>query len=136
MMIDARTEVRRALRPLAVISAAVALAITLAVVAYATARGDSPSRSDAGADTVTLVGLTPQSEERVAYEPGASRSWSVRQQVVGVAVVSGTLTVYGPAGDRQVYRAGDGFAAGWMTHRTVNETDDPVETLVTQFSAP
>ena len=137
MVIDCRTEARRALRPLAVLPAAVALALTLAVVTDAKATRDAPpSTSSTRGEAVTLVGLTPQGKERVAYEPGASRSWSPNERIVGVAVLSGRLTVYGPGDERQVYGAGEGYAAGWMAHRTVNETDDPVETLVTSHAHP
>ena len=136
MMIDARTEARRALRPLAIVPAAVALAVAVALMTYASASGEAARSSSVPTERVTLVGLTPQSEERVAYEPGASRSWSSSERIVGVAVLSGTLTVYGPSGERQVYAAGEGFAAGWMAHRTANETGDPVETLVTSHRRP
>jgi len=46
------------------------------------------------------------------------------------------LTVYGADGERRVYAAGEGYAAGWTTYRTVNETDEPVETLVTNHVRP
>jgi hypothetical protein len=46
------------------------------------------------------------------------------------------LSVYGPAGERRVYIAGEGCAAGWAAYRTVNETDEPVETVVTTHVRP
>ena len=107
-----------------------------ALVSYASPGGEAPSASSASSESVTLVGLTRENDERVAYAPGTSRSWPASRHMLGVTVLSGQLTVYGPAGERQVYGAGDGFAAGWMAHRAVNETHDPVETLVTRFAAP
>ena len=135
-MFDARTEARRALRPLAIVPAACALALLGALVTYAPASGEAPAKVSTRTEAVTLVGLTPGGVERVAYAPGASRSWSASERIVGVAVLSGTLTLYGPTGERQVYAAGEGFAAGWMAHRAANETDDPVETLITSHRRP
>ena len=80
---------------------------------------------------VTLVGLQVLRTEKVALAPGASRAWPAGDRVQGVAVVSGRVTVYGSTGDRAVYGAGQGFAAGWEPYRMVNETDSPVELLVT-----
>lgn len=58
------------------------------------------------------------------------------RKIVAVAVVAGTLTVYGPAGERHVYTAGDRYSAGRSAYRTVNETDDPVESSVTSHAQP
>ena len=116
---------------------------TLALLGALGAFASSPAESGPGPSTsrievkpTTLVGLRAVASERVSYEPGASRSWSPGPQLVGVKVRSGRLTVYGVDGERRTYAAGEGYAAGWATYRTVNETDEPVETVVTNHVRP
>ena len=87
-------------------------------------------------EPMTLVGLRARASEDVSYEPRASRTWSPGPHVVGVKVLSGRLTVYGGDGERRIYVAGEGYAAGWAGYRTVNETDERVETLVTNHVRP
>lgn len=98
--------------------------------------GPNPSMSRLRPEPVTLVGLTATGTEHVSYEPGASRTWSAGPEIVGVKVLSGRLSVYGPEGERRVYIAGEGYAAGWAAYRAVNETDVRVETLVTNHGRP
>lgn len=88
------------------------------------------------AEPVTLVGHRAIASEQVSYEPGASRTWSPGSETLGVKVLSGRLTIYGTDGSRRVYIAGEGYAAGWAAHRTANETDERVETLVTSHVRP
>jgi hypothetical protein len=110
------------------------VALVATLVAFASspaASGPGQSTSPLEVEPVTLVGLRAVASERVSYEPGASRTWSPGPQVVGVKVLSGRLTVYGGDGEPRVYVAGEGYAAGWAAYRTVNETDQRVETLVT-----
>jgi len=85
---------------------------------------------------VTLVGLLAQRTERLAYDPGATRAWEPSPEVHSVVVVSGRVTVYGPAGERQVYEQGQGYAAGWAPYQTTNETTASAETLVTFHVRP
>jgi hypothetical protein len=65
-----------------------------------------------------------------------SRTWSAGPEIVAVKVLSGRLSVYGADGERRVYVAGDGYAAGSVAYRTANETDELVETLVTHHVGP
>ena len=102
------------------------LAAGLAVLAV-TSQGHS-RETDA---PVTLVGLQAQRTEAVALAPGASRTWPEGAGVQGVAVTSGWVTVYGSTGVGAVYGRGQGFAAGWEPYRIANETDSPVELVVT-----
>lgn len=119
------------------VAAVLVLGLTLIGITGGTADPDSgPSGPGVRTDSVTLVGLTPEAVERVSYAPGAARDWPAGEHVVGVAVVAGTLTVYGPGSQRHVYTAGQGYAAGWTAYRTVNETDEPVETWVTSHAQP
>lgn len=83
-----------------------------------------------------LVGLIAQRTEHVAYDPGATRAWAPSPEVHSVVVVSGRITVHGPAGERQVYGPGQGFAAGWAAYGTTNETGTSAETLVTYHVRP
>ena len=98
--------------------------------------GPYPSASRLRTEPVTLVGLKATGSDHVSYEPGASRTWPAGPDIVGVNVLSGRLSVYGADGERRVYVAGDGYAAGWVAYRTVNETDEPVETVVTNHVRP
>lgn len=82
-------------------------------------------------EPVTLVGLKAVASENVAYEPGASRTWSPDSAILSVKVLSGQLTVY-TDGERRIYITGEAYAAGWAAYRTANETDERVETLVTK----
>ena len=114
------------------------LGLVAAVVAFAAGPAESghyPS-SRLRVEPITLVGLTPVASEHLSYEPGASRIWPAGPEIVGVKVLSGRWSVYGPDGERRVYVAGEGYAAGWAAYRGVNETDEPVETLVTTHVRP
>lgn len=118
-------------------SGTIALAATL-VAFFSSPVESSPghSTSPLEVESINLVGLRVIASERLSYEPGASRTWSPGPQIVGVKVLSGRLTVYGPNGQRRIYVAGEGYAAGWAAYRTVNETDQRVETLVTDQVRP
>ena len=110
-----------------------ALALVTAFATFVSSPAESgpdSSTSLLGAEPVTLVGLTPNAVEHVSYDPGMSRSWSPGRQIVAVKVLSGHLTISRANGERRVYVAGKGYAAGWAAYRAVNETDAPVETLV------
>ena len=115
------------------------LGLVAAIVAFAAGPAESgpyPSTSRLRAEPITLVGLRAIASEQVSYEPGASRTWSAGPEIVAVKVLSGRLSVYGADGERRVYIAGEGYAAGWAEYRTVNETDEHVETLVTNHVRP
>ena len=110
------------------------LGLIAAIVTFAggpAESGPSPSTSRLRPEPVTLVGLKATGSEHVSYEPGSFRTWSAGPDIVGVRVLSGRLSVYGADGERRVYVAGEGYAAGWVGYRTVNETDELVETVVT-----
>jgi hypothetical protein len=111
----------------------VVVATLLAPIGAWPLRNEPPIRPAA---PVTLVGLISQRTERLAYDPGATRAWASSPEVHSVVVVSGRITVYGPAGERQVYGQGQGFAAGWAPYRTTNETGASAETLVTFHVGP
>lgn len=115
------------------------LGLVAAVVTFAGGQAESGpnhSTSRLGAEPITLVGLRVTASDHVSYEPGASRTWPAGPEIVGVKVLSGRLSVYGTDGERRVYIAGEGYAAGWASYRTVNETEELVETLVTNHVRP
>jgi hypothetical protein len=115
------------------------LGLVAAIATFAAGPAQSsphPSTSRLRAEPVSLVGLRATASEHVSYAPGTSRTWSAGPEIVAVKVLSGRLSVYGPDGERRVYLAGDGYAAGWVAYRTVNETDELVETLVTNHVRP
>ena len=115
------------------------LGLAAAVVTFAAGPADSGSDRSTPrlrAEPTTLVGLKAIASEHVSYEPGASRMWPAGPDIVGVKVLSGHLTVYGTDGERRVYVAGEGYAAGWAAYRTVNETDEAVEILVPNHVRP
>lgn len=122
-----RSAERRKERALTAPGAAV-VAMVLALIG-ASPLPTRPSARTAG--PITLVGLTAQHTEHVVHDPGATRTWAPSSQLHSVVVVEGQITVYGPAGERQVYGQGQGFVAGWAPYRTSNETGAPAETLVT-----
>ena len=115
------------------------LGLIAAIVTFAggpAESGANPSTSRLRPEPVTLVGLKATGSEHVSYVPGASRTWSAGPDIVGVRVLSGRLSVYGTDGERRVYVAGEGYAAGWVGYRTANETDELVETVVTNHVRP
>ena len=112
------------------------LAALVTIAAGPAGSGPDPSTSRLRAEPITLVGLRATASEDVSYEPGAFRTWSAGLGLVSVKVLSGRLTVYGTNGERRVYIAGEGYAAGWAANRTVNETDARVETLVGNHVEP
>lgn len=115
----------------------VAGAVVLATLVAFIGASPFPNRPSVGpAAPGTLVGLIAQRTERLAYDPGATRAWAPSAEVHSVVVVSGRITVYGPAGERQVYGKGEGFAAGWAPYRTTNETGAFAETLMTFHVRP
>ena len=115
------------------------LGLAAAVVTLAAGPANSgpyPSTSRLRAEPITLVGLRATASEHVSYQPGASRAWGAGSEILSVKVLLGRLSVYGANGERRVYIAGEGYAAGWAAYRTVNETDELVETLVTNHVRP
>ncbi len=121
-------------RRLSIAVLGLAAATMTSTSAPAESRPDSTSHLEA--ERATLVGLRAVASEQMSYEPGASRTWAPSRQIIGVKVLSGRLTVYGSDNEQQVYLAGEGYAAGWAPYRSVNETGERVETLITNHVRP
>jgi len=111
------------------------LVATAAAVLMTAVAGTTRSSRPAPAP-VTLVGLVADRTEAVTLKPGAARAWPAGRGVQAVVAISGQVAVYGPAGERKVYGPNRGFAAGWETYWTANETDAPAELLVTFQTRP
>jgi hypothetical protein len=128
-----RRSALRSARKSPLVVGVVVVATLLAPIGAWSLRSEAPVGAAA---PVTLVGLIAQRTERLVYDPGETRAWAPGPEVHSVVVVSGRITVYGPAGERQVYAQGQGFAAGWAPYRTTNETGASAETLVTFHVRP
>ena len=73
------------------------------------------------------------------YDPRESSTWHTHTGLHAVAILSGTLTVYGPDCAAVRYGAGQSFVGGQELHVARNETDEPVrftETLLYPAGLP
>lgn len=61
------------------------------------------------------------------YDPRESSTWHKHTGLHAVAILSGTLTVYGPDCEAVRYGAGQSFVGGQNLHMARNETDEPVQ---------
>lgn len=61
------------------------------------------------------------------YEPRESSTWHRHTGLHAVAILSGTLTVYGPDCEAVRYGPGQSFVGGQDLHMARNETDEPVQ---------
>lgn len=61
------------------------------------------------------------------YDPRESSTWHTHTGLHAVAILSGTLTVYGPDCKAVRYGAGQSFVGGQHLHVVRNETDEPVQ---------
>ncbi len=61
------------------------------------------------------------------YDPRESSTWHRHTGLHAVAVLSGTLTVYGPDCQAVRYGPGQSFVGGQDLHMARNETDEPVQ---------
>ncbi len=104
--------------------------------ATAPAESRPGSTSHLEAERAAVVGLGAVASEQMSYEPGASRTWSPPPQLIGAKVLSRRLTVHGTDNEQQVRCAGEGYPAGWTPYRSVNETDERVETPITNHVRP
>lgn len=91
------------------------------------------SRSPEPAPVALVETVTPADIAVVTmtYEPGQSSGWHTHPGLHAVAVVSGTLTVYGPTCSPLVIGPGESYVGGQELHVTRNEAAVPVEMVVT-----
>jgi quercetin dioxygenase-like cupin family protein len=69
------------------------------------------------------------------YEPGESSGWHSHRGLHGIVVTSGGLTVYDAQCQRTTYAVGQPFLGGNGVHLVRNETDQPVQMVVTYILA-
>lgn len=70
----------------------------------------------------------------VVYEVGQTSGWHAHAGIHAVAVVSGELAVYGPDCVRRSVVPGDPYVGGQELHLARNETDRPVDMVVTYLN--
>jgi quercetin dioxygenase-like cupin family protein len=86
----------------------------------------NPAADQAANQSLDIVQVQMQT-----YVPGQSSDWHRHNGVHALAVVSGTLTIYGPDCVAQRFSAGDAYIGGLGLHLARNETDSPVQMAVT-----
>jgi quercetin dioxygenase-like cupin family protein len=101
-----------------------------------TARREPTRALDAPAPPAKVAAIVISRPEEVevhmsTYQPGQSSSWHRHTGLHAVAVVSGTLTVYGPDCQAHAYGPGEAYVGGQSVHLARNETDQPLEMAVT-----
>lgn len=67
----------------------------------------------------------------VTYEPGESTGWHSHVGLHAVAVTAGRLTIYDSNCEPTTYSPGQPFVGGNDVHLARNETDQPVQMVVT-----
>lgn len=106
---------------------------TVVVVLLMTAPSPSPKPEITPAtDPIMIEGFgvgNVQVEVRT-YTPDQSSNWHRHSGMHAVAVISGTLTVYGPDCMSRRFAAGEAHVGGQELHLARNETDHPVELMV------
>ncbi len=85
------------------------------------------------------AGLTIPGPEGVSvvaqvYEPGQDSGWHAHSGIHAVAIRSGALTVYDTSCGRQSFVPGRPYVGGQELHLARNETDEPVEMVVTYLT--
>ena len=85
----------------------------------------------APATEITISGPDGVAVHRMGYDPHGSSAWHRHSGLHAVAVLSGTLTIYGPDCQARRYAAGESYVGGQGVHLARNETDEHVEMSVT-----
>jgi quercetin dioxygenase-like cupin family protein len=98
-----------------------------------------PPVSAAPAAGMVIAGPESVAVHLSGYDPRESSTWHTHTGLHAVAILSGTLTVYGPDCKPVRYGAGQSFVGGQNVHVARNETDEPVqftETLLYPAGVP
>lgn len=127
------TEFRGAgsLRPLALAAVGVVLVgLSVGALLVVSPRGGAPARErQPAAVPPNVLGSVTTAE--LVYEPGHSSGWHVHPGLHAVVVLSGTLTVYDQACERQDYGPGQTYVGGRDPHVARNEHGGPVRIVAT-----
>jgi quercetin dioxygenase-like cupin family protein len=86
-----------------------------------------PERPAAWAAGVVIAGPESVAVHLSGYDPHESSTWHRHTGLHAVAILSGTLTVYGPDCQAVRYGPGQSFVGGQDLHMARNETDEPVQ---------
>ena len=107
----------------------VVIALGAAGLAATQLKPASAPREIAPAPAAGMVIAGPESVavHLSGYDPRESSSWHTHTGLHAVAILSGTLTVYGPDCKAVRYGAGQSFVGGQNLHMARNETDAPVQ---------
>lgn len=127
--------------PLALALVVAGLAATVAA-GFGLAAGPSPvppappgsGRSwvpTAGASLFAIGGPSDVVVSRVTYQPGQASSWHMHNGLHAVEVLAGTLTIYDQGCRPHPLMAGESYVGGTDGHMARNETDEPVDMVVT-----
>jgi hypothetical protein len=73
--------------------------------------------------------------ENVSYAANTSRAWGTDAGLHRVTVVAGTLTIERGDGRTPSYAPGMGYIAGWTPYVARNDTNEPVQVLVSYLRA-
>lgn len=84
---------------------------------------------------ITVTGAEDVEVRMVTYLPGEASSWHRHPGLHAVAVLSGTLTVYGPDCQAQSFGPGQSYVGGQQAHLAQNSTGAPLEMAVTYLVA-
>ena len=95
----------------------------------ATAAAAEPAPS-----AISIAGPGDISLVRQVYEPGHDSGWHAHPGIHAVAVLSGTLTVYDGSCQARTFGPGQPYIGGQELHLARNDTDAPVEMMVTYMS--
>jgi quercetin dioxygenase-like cupin family protein len=84
-----------------------------------------------GTDRIMVEGVGNVQVQMQTYVPEQSSKWHRHRGMHALAVISGTLTVYGPDCQAHRFAAGEAYVGGHGVHLARNETDRPVAMAVT-----
>lgn len=121
-------------------AAGVAVAVAAAgLLATHTASSTAPTDTAPPATAIVISGPESVAVHHSGYDPHESSSWHRHSGLHAVAILSGTLTIYGPDCQAVRYGAGQTYIGGLDLHMARNETDEPVtmtETLLFPAGTP
>jgi hypothetical protein len=111
--------------------AAVALFATVGANPSTPAKDSTPAPAAASTTAITIGGTDDVAVHRMGYGPYESSTWHRHSGMHAIAVLSGTLTIYGPDCQPARFGPGQSYVGGQGLHLARNESDEPVEMSVT-----
>lgn len=80
---------------------------------------------------ITIAGAESVEVHMLTYAPHEYTSWHRHTGLHAVAVLSGTLTIFGPDCEAHHYGPGESYVGGREVHMARNESDEPLVMAVT-----